>query len=525
MSIPGSPLSGAASAANSYNATFAYTWTPYSVGCGGTVAGTTAVGARNIIGNVAPDHFYAFTAPYTGVFTFATCNSAYDTAVAVWTAGPGTYGVGSLLGSCDDGGCTTPLLSSAVCSTPTRESVTARLSAGLYVIQIEGFSGNAGAYQLQVGCASLSPTRPPTNSPTTRAPTHAPTGTPTTRAPTTRPTVSPTLHPCDPTIAQTTCDLTTTSCAVELGGQVTCVCNVAAGFTVQRTNRSCMTAAPTASPTPRPTGTPTRNPTASPTAAPIAVPTVAPTARPTKGPTAPTESPTSSPTFPPTTLQPTVGAARSTGSAGTGGPSTLILITVVVVLVVMVLLALVAAVSVRRRRGKDKDKGATMVTNPITPSKFLNPAFDTTVGTSTDHRTPPPVQGGTQGPQPDNQYGVLGAAVAADATYARLNSATSHSYVPAADQRPPSLYAVPHDGTLTAVSVAAAGEPDNQYGVLGVEPTVDDNHTYARLNSATSATNVGAAGQRPASLYSIPPTAPEAVDYAESASTAPNAVE
>jgi hypothetical protein len=218
LRLPRSPADGVVNAVELYSARFAYAWHPYTVACGETVTGDR-LGAVNVAGFNGTDHLYAFSPTVPAIVTLSLCNSTtVDTAMAVWSAGSGAFGLGTIVGSCDDSTCTGSLLSSTGClNDQLKEVVTTTLRARDYVIQVEAsdFDGgiNGFAYELHVACAPIptatptaSPSTPPTALPTT-APTPtptellpAPTRIPTTRIPTTLPTSLPSTAPSAPPV-------------------------------------------------------------------------------------------------------------------------------------------------------------------------------------------------------------------------------------------------------------------------------------------------------------------------------------
>eukprot|EP01062_Namystynia_karyoxenos_P037580 TRINITY_DN27342_c0_g1_i3.p1 TRINITY_DN27342_c0_g1~~TRINITY_DN27342_c0_g1_i3.p1 ORF type:complete len:7452 (+),score=2231.22 TRINITY_DN27342_c0_g1_i3:1875-22358(+) len=141
---------------------------------------------------------------------------------------------------------------------------------------------------------TLSPTRPPTRSPT--APTGSPTKAPTT--PSRSPTMTPSRGPSLPTAGPTKAPTSPTAAPSQFP----------TGPTVSPT-RSPTTAQPSRSPT----LPPTRNPTTSPPSLSPTIPPTSPTVSPTIPPTQPTVSPTVFPTLNPTapTVSPTASPSRS----------------------------------------------------------------------------------------------------------------------------------------------------------------------------------------------------------------------
>lgn len=113
------------------------------------VQGNTA-GKPNVSGNLAPDDYYCFTATYDCEVTFSTCNTytafapTNDTYLRLFdSAGPCGGGVQI---DYDDDSC------DGLNGTPSAASVmTTALVGGMsYVLQVEGYSSNAGPYQLDI---------------------------------------------------------------------------------------------------------------------------------------------------------------------------------------------------------------------------------------------------------------------------------------------------------------------------------------------------------------------------------------
>jgi len=362
--IPASPTSGTATGSiNGYTVAFSYLWVNYTVSCGSTVQGNTAHSlATSARGFASAEHMYIFNAPIPGSYTFDLCGSSFDTSLSVFGATSGA--LEALIGQCDDSGCSTPNMQSVGCGNgATNERVTVRLGPGLWILMVEGYGVNEGAYTMRIECSTLPPSPRPTHAPTNRPtdrPSPAPTSAPTTSAPTTRPTVAPTFDLCDLShAASLNCDQRTAEC-VRIGTADRCICRVADGYTqfIPGSRTNCTTSAPTLAPTASPTAAPTFAPTAAPTAAPSAAPTFSPTARPTKGPTAPTAAPTVSPTVTPTarpsetptatpTLAPTAASASASGG-GSGGSAT---IGIGAAVAAVVLCVVIAVLLVRRRGG------------------------------------------------------------------------------------------------------------------------------------------------------------------------------
>ena len=70
--------------------------------CNQVMSGSTAGGSSSA-GGAAPDVWWPFQAPNTGVYTFNSCGSSYDTWIHIFTR-IGTTGIGSQIATCDDCG-------------------------------------------------------------------------------------------------------------------------------------------------------------------------------------------------------------------------------------------------------------------------------------------------------------------------------------------------------------------------------------------------------------------------------------
>lgn len=49
-----------------------------STSCGATVTGNTSTGTHVVGSGSAPEHYFSFTAPYSGIFTFNSCGTSFD---------------------------------------------------------------------------------------------------------------------------------------------------------------------------------------------------------------------------------------------------------------------------------------------------------------------------------------------------------------------------------------------------------------------------------------------------------------
>ena len=161
-----------------------------TIGCGDTVAGSTAGGSTQV-GNPSPEATYTFViADNEDAARVAvgldTCQSDFDTYVIGFNADFSEM----LFLADDDGGCGRQSNGTWVPG-----------AAGTYHVVVEGLGSAAGSYTLVMRCGLVDvPTAPPTmtapsRSPTWRPPTVAPSATPTSSAPSTTPTAPPTEAP------------------------------------------------------------------------------------------------------------------------------------------------------------------------------------------------------------------------------------------------------------------------------------------------------------------------------------------
>lgn len=70
--------------------------------CNQVMSGSTAGGSSSA-GSAAPDVWWPFTAPNTGLYTFNSCGSSYDTWIHIYSR-IGTTGIGNQVATCDDCG-------------------------------------------------------------------------------------------------------------------------------------------------------------------------------------------------------------------------------------------------------------------------------------------------------------------------------------------------------------------------------------------------------------------------------------
>lgn len=117
----------------------------------------------------SPEVFYRLTVPAaTPVVSISTCGrSGYDTFLHLWTEtslvqlAANVTTTSNPIASNDD--------NSVVCGHSLHSALTRTVDPGTYIIQVEGFSRNSGAYQLNVACSapSSAPTDAPSPAPTT----------------------------------------------------------------------------------------------------------------------------------------------------------------------------------------------------------------------------------------------------------------------------------------------------------------------------------------------------------------------
>ena len=98
----------------------------------------TTANAGSHLGNAASDHIYRMTIDEQTVATIDTCGSSYDTYIRIYDEHLTTE-----ITACDDCG---------PCGVQT--VLDAILDAGVYMVVIEGYSGQEGEYTLEVACSS-----------------------------------------------------------------------------------------------------------------------------------------------------------------------------------------------------------------------------------------------------------------------------------------------------------------------------------------------------------------------------------
>ena len=176
-------------------------------GCGSSVSGST-VGEANVVGNPAGDDLLPFCVSAAGTVTFSTCGGAsWDTYLRIYDSVPGTQ-----LVSNDD-------------SCNLQSTLSHALGVGCYVLVVEGFSSNEGAYTVAASCSggavlgstpAASPGAPPSAPPSGPHTTlHAPT-----LPPSVPPLPPPSVHPETPPAPPPEAPTSTPPCAD--GGAALC---------------------------------------------------------------------------------------------------------------------------------------------------------------------------------------------------------------------------------------------------------------------------------------------------------------
>lgn len=106
------------------------------------IAAGNNTGASNECGNTSGDEWYSFTITSAADVSMSLCNSGFDTYLRFYNSGAANCaGAGQIAGNDDNG---------PVCG-GTRSSITqTALAAGTYIVMVEGYSSNEGAYQLDI---------------------------------------------------------------------------------------------------------------------------------------------------------------------------------------------------------------------------------------------------------------------------------------------------------------------------------------------------------------------------------------
>ena len=150
--------------------------------CGETVAGNSADGSA-ILGNAARDVLYRFTLDVSTTVTISTCGSSFDTFLRLYTRDALVAGRAATAYNDDSSACTGTNLHSLI-----RHTVNAGTE---YVVVVEGYLSNEGAFQLSVTCDGQGETASPTASPATSEHSSTPTDAPASSAPISAPTGAP----------------------------------------------------------------------------------------------------------------------------------------------------------------------------------------------------------------------------------------------------------------------------------------------------------------------------------------------
>ena len=108
--------------------------------CGATARGST-VNRTSVVGNAAGDALWPFCVGASGIFTFSSCGSDFDTWLRLYTANE-TDLVDEIM-SCDDCG---PCSNRAVLHGP--------LGPGCYVLVVEGYGEGEGDFQITTRCST-----------------------------------------------------------------------------------------------------------------------------------------------------------------------------------------------------------------------------------------------------------------------------------------------------------------------------------------------------------------------------------
>jgi hypothetical protein len=78
-------------------------WVQSTISCGGApVTGSTS-GGTSSVGNESPEHYFQLSAPFSGVYTFDSCGSSFDTWIHVFEANTllgATSPLGNMVASC-----------------------------------------------------------------------------------------------------------------------------------------------------------------------------------------------------------------------------------------------------------------------------------------------------------------------------------------------------------------------------------------------------------------------------------------
>jgi len=291
---------------------------------GNTTGGTSTAGSQ------APDHWYIFNPAASGLYSFSTCGSGFDTHLHIFMRyANGTQG--NQVASCDDCG---------PCGLRSVLQNVRLLASSSYWIIVDGYASSSGAYRLQATC----PPQPPTNPPAPTAPPSNPTAPPSnpTQPPNqqtpTAPPSNPTAPPSNPTQPPNQQNPTAPP----------------SNPTAPPSNPTAPPSNPTAPPS-NPTAPPS-NPTAPPSnpTAPPSNPTAPPSnpTPPPSNPTAPPSNPTAPPSNPtPPPSSPTPPPSPASASTSNGGGSNGSLVYIIIVLIIVAVLVIIAAIFIMKRGG------------------------------------------------------------------------------------------------------------------------------------------------------------------------------
>ena len=136
---------------------------PY-LNCSSTTSGNTLIDGVTSIGQSSPELLYRLVLTSGGTVSINTCGSSYDTYIAVYVASELAASPNAQVLAFNDDH------SDNACSNSSHSSLTVQLSAGQYIILVEGYSNNAGQFQLSTLCSNgavsaNAPTNAPTNAP------------------------------------------------------------------------------------------------------------------------------------------------------------------------------------------------------------------------------------------------------------------------------------------------------------------------------------------------------------------------
>eukprot|EP00037_Helgoeca_nana_P012305 m.111533 g.111533 ORF g.111533 m.111533 type:complete len:665 (-) comp21372_c0_seq7:914-2908(-) len=114
-----------------------------TIACGSLITGNTSEGVHRTGFGTAPDHWWKFTAPVHGNYSFTSCGSSYDSVIRVFNRTGGNHT--SQVTSCDDD-----------CGTcGNNEMLTVELEVGSYFIVLDGYDSAQGLYRLRVTCPTV----------------------------------------------------------------------------------------------------------------------------------------------------------------------------------------------------------------------------------------------------------------------------------------------------------------------------------------------------------------------------------